>query len=189
MTSTPKRLYREHLETLQTSLASPPTGGPAGNYHTFEFLRVTQNEKGPTLAWEEHQYTCAMRGGCCSLSLRERCIPLANGKRKQGGELATHVQQRHRRIMVACLVVERNPGVDMQMVHLRSCCQRRAHKHVVQLLAVHIVQIRVPLRGCNPSDLVEILQPRFSQERFKRLCKGELVKVAGNNDLGGGVFG
>ncbi|KAH1772342.1 hypothetical protein KXV33_000717 [Aspergillus fumigatus] len=85
MTSTPKRLYREHLETLQTSLASPPTGGPAGNYHTFEFLRVTQNEKGPTLAWEEHQYTCAMRGGCCSLPLRERCIPLANGKRKQGG--------------------------------------------------------------------------------------------------------
>jgi hypothetical protein len=92
MISALKRLYREHLETLQSFLAAPPTGGRAGDYHEFEFLRVTHNEKGQTLAWEEHQYTCAMRGGCCgrrcgccSLPLRELFIPLANGKRKQGG--------------------------------------------------------------------------------------------------------
>ncbi|KAF4151198.1 hypothetical protein CNMCM6936_004508 [Aspergillus lentulus] len=63
MISALKRLYREHLETLQNTLALPPTGGRAGDYHEFEFLRVTHNEKGQTLAWEEHQYTCAMGGG------------------------------------------------------------------------------------------------------------------------------
>ncbi|GIJ87559.1 hypothetical protein Asppvi_006467 [Aspergillus pseudoviridinutans] len=85
-------LYREHLETLQGTLAAHPTGGRAGDYHEFEFLRTTHNEKGQTLAWEEHQYTCAMRGGCCgrlcgccSLPLRELFIPLSNGKRKKGG--------------------------------------------------------------------------------------------------------
>ncbi|GAQ04521.1 hypothetical protein ALT_1842 [Aspergillus lentulus] len=63
MISALKRLYREHLETLQNTLALPPTGGRAGDSHEFEFLRVTHNEKGQTLAWEEHQYTCAMGGG------------------------------------------------------------------------------------------------------------------------------
>ncbi|KAF7174060.1 hypothetical protein CNMCM5623_006355 [Aspergillus felis] len=92
MISALKILYREHLETLQGVLDAHPIGGRDGGYHEFEFLRATHNEKGQTLAWEEHQYTCAMRGGCCgrlcgccSLPLRELVIPLANGKRKKGG--------------------------------------------------------------------------------------------------------
>ncbi|GIK01376.1 hypothetical protein Aspvir_005410 [Aspergillus viridinutans] len=92
MVSALKRLYREHLETLQSTLAAHPTGGRAGDYHEFEFLRTTHNEKGQTLAWEEHRYTCAMHGGCCgrlcgccSVPLWELFIPLANGKRMKGG--------------------------------------------------------------------------------------------------------
>lgn len=77
--------------------------------------------------------------------------------------------------MVACLVVVRDPGVEVQMMHLGALGQRRAHKHVVQLLAVHIVQIRVPLCSGNAGSLVQILQPGFSQEGLDRLRKGEFV--------------
>lgn len=90
----------------------------------------------------------------------------------------THIQQRHRRIMVACLVIVRNPGVDMQMVHAGPLGQCRAHKHVVQLLAVHIEKIRVSLCGLDAGYLVEILQTGLIQEGFHRLCKGEFVEVA-----------
>jgi hypothetical protein len=87
--STLKILYREHLGTLQDMLTWQPTGRYASPYHLFEFLIATHNEKGQTLAWERHQYDCAMRGGCCgracgccSQPLRELYIPSSNGKRE-----------------------------------------------------------------------------------------------------------
>jgi hypothetical protein len=54
MISVLKRLYREHLETLQSILTSHPTGGRAADYHELEFLRVTHDGKGQMLAWGEH---------------------------------------------------------------------------------------------------------------------------------------
>ncbi|RHZ68730.1 hypothetical protein CDV55_106727 [Aspergillus turcosus] len=90
--STLKILYREHLGTLQDLLVWQPKGDHASPYREFEYLIATHNKKGQTLAWEKHQYDCAMRGGCCgraygccSQPLQELYIPLSNRKQKKGG--------------------------------------------------------------------------------------------------------
>jgi len=51
----------------------------------------------------------------------------------------THVQQRHAGVMVGHLVLGIGPGVNMDvLVALSISRQRRAHKHVVEGLGVHV---------------------------------------------------
>jgi hypothetical protein len=82
-------LYREHLTAIDQILSGPPTGGYDGDYQLFKFQQTTYNHNGQTLAWEEHQKRCAVRGGCCgraceccAQSLRKHYIPLPGGVRK-----------------------------------------------------------------------------------------------------------
>lgn len=60
---------------------------------------------------------------------------------------------------------------------------------MVQGLAVHVVQVRVPLRGRDTGDVVEVAQAGGREELFQGRGEGELVEVAGGDNSRVGVVG
>lgn len=92
--------------------------------------------------------------------------------------------------MVTHLVAITSPGVDMHMLKLDLLARdARRHVHVVELLRVHVEQVRVPLLGRQLGHLVQVQQARLGHERLERRDEGELVEVASRDDRGRGVFG
>lgn len=100
------------------------------------------------------------------------------------------VQTRHRGVVVADLSIVRNPRVDVDVLVLgRSPRNGVRHKHVVQLLAVHVKSVRVSLLLVNAHHGIHILESGNGYIFLERLDKGEFVKVAGRDDLCVLVFG
>jgi transcription initiation factor IIE alpha subunit len=59
-----------------------------------------------------------------------------------------------------------HPCVDMHMLVLCVLLQRFADEHVVELLCVHVEQVRVALELVDARDLVEITETRYLDELF-----------------------
>lgn len=93
--------------------------------------------------------------------------------------------------MVTDKVVVQLPGVDVDMlvVRLVRLGERGADEHVVELLGVHVVDVRVALVDGDADDLVEVEQARLGGEGSQGLDEGELVEVTAGDDAGVGVLG
>lgn len=99
--------------------------------------------------------------------------------------LLTDTHNPHARIMIRRLRIILHPRIHMHMLDLGpSSSDTLTHKHMVQRLAVHVVEVRVPLRGRDASDVVEVAQARGGEEVLQGRGEGKFVKVAGDEDLG-----
>lgn len=90
--------------------------------------------------------------------------------------------------MITCLIIIVLPRVQVQMFVQRASAQRRAHVEVIQLLAVHVEEVRVPLREFKTDHLVEVEEAGLGGEARHGLYLGELVEVAGGDDACLGVL-
>jgi len=87
--------------------------------------------------------------------------------------------------MVAHLVVIVLPGIEMQvLVFDSSTTDGVAHIHVIQSLAVHVIEVRVTLIGGDPGDFIEICQAGLIMEDLEGLHLDKLVEVSGRDDVG-----
>ena len=77
----------------------------------------------------------------------------------------------------------------MDVLRARLFGQGLTDVHVVQLLAVRIIQIRVSLRLVDSRRLFQFLQTRLRREDRERLRERELVEVARRDDPGLVVLG
>ena len=102
--------------------------------------------------------------------------------------LYADVHSRDAGIVVGDLLVVRHPCSEMDMFVLRLISQARRDEHVVELLRVHVEQVRVALQLVDVGYGVHVLQPRDLDVFLQRLDEGELVKVAGCDDAGVLVF-
>lgn len=76
----------------------------------------------------------------------------------------------------------------MHVLELRTLGQRGADIHVIELLAVHVEEIRVALRLLDAGHLVKIAQTGLGDEGLERGDEGELVEVACGDYFGVGVL-
>ena len=94
--------------------------------------------------------------------------------------------------MIRSLLIIRHPCIQMQMLHLRLNAFRArtnhpfANIHMIQLLAVHVVQVRIALCGRCADDVVEIMEGvvGLRDEGLQGVGEGEGVEVAGNEEFG-----
>lgn len=99
--------------------------------------------------------------------------------------LTTNIQNRNRRIMIRRLRIILHPRIQMQMLHPRlRLRQTLTHIHMIQLLTVHVIQIRVALCGRRIYDTIEVVEV-VGSEGLEGLDEGEVVEVAGDEDFGG----
>lgn len=98
--------------------------------------------------------------------------------------LDANIHPRHAGIVVGDLLVKRNPRGQMDMLVLSLADQAGRDEHVVELLRVHVEQVRVALQLIDASDGIHVLQPRNLDVLLQRLDEGELVEVSGGNDVG-----
>lgn len=85
--------------------------------------------------------------------------------------------------MVADLVIVILPGIQMQMLILGVPVQSLAYIHVIQLLGVHVKQIRVSLHGINSNNFVKISEAGYRGECGERVDLGVLVEVTSHEDI------
>lgn len=98
------------------------------------------------------------------------------------------MEPRNARIVIADLVVKVLPGVEVQMLILGRAPGSLAHVHVVEGLAVHVEEVGVALAGGDPRYLVEVREAGLSGEDLQGLDLGEVVEIAGCDDVGLGVL-
>lgn len=105
-------------------------------------------------------------------------------------DLAAYIKSSHRWIMVTNLCSVRWPCVDMNVFILRTAfrhCIR--HKHVVQLLRIHVEQIRIALYRFDLGYRIQVLETRYLDVFLQRLDEAELVEVTCSDDTSVPVFG
>lgn len=95
-----------------------------------------------------------------------------------------NVHPRDAGVVVGDLLVVRNPRGQMDMLVLGLACQARRDEHVVELLCVHVEQVCVALQLIDASNGIHVLQARELDVLLQRLDEGELVEVAGGDDVG-----
>lgn len=100
----------------------------------------------------------------------------------------TDIQLCNARVMIGNLPLVCCPCVDVNMLKLCSSGQGPADKHVVQLLAIHVKQIRVPLQLTDPSHVIHVLQSGPGFECLQGLYVYEFVEVTARNDGSVGIF-
>jgi len=75
------------------------------------------------------------------------------------------------------------------MLHTRFCLgQTLTYIHMVQLLTVHVIQIRVTFCGRRAYHIIKIIEAVVSED-LEGLDESEVVEVAGDEDFGGRIFG
>jgi hypothetical protein len=94
-----------------------------------------------------------------------------------GSNLSAHIQTRNRRVMVGNLRVELGPRVDVDVLVLDLLCERLRHKHVVELLRVHVEEVRVALELLDLCGGVGVDEARDGDVLLKGLDEGELRGV------------
>ena len=64
--------------------------------------------------------------------------------------------------MIRSLLIIRHPRIQMQMLHLTAFGGLTHHPvtniHMIQLLTVHVIQVRIALCGRCVDDVVEVVQ-------------------------------
>ena len=68
--------------------------------------------------------------------------------------------------------------VDVDMLILGFLHQRLADVHVIELLGVHVEQVRIPLDILDIGDLLQVFQSRDFGVLLHGLGEAELIKVA-----------
>lgn len=86
--------------------------------------------------------------------------------------------------MIAHLIIIVLPRVEVQVLQQRLRLAHRpgAHKHVVQLLRVHVEQVCVALRRLETGGFVEVDEGGAGHEGLEGCDLGELVEIAGSDD-------
>jgi hypothetical protein len=79
--------------------------------------------------------------------------------------------------MVGNLRVELGPRVDVDVLVLDLLCERLRHKHVVELLRVHVEEVRVALDLLDLCGGVGVDEARDGDVLLKGLDEGELRGV------------
>lgn len=75
------------------------------------------------------------------------------------------------------------PGVDMDVLILCfALCNGLGHKHVVELLCVHVEQVRVAFELIDLGNGVQVLEARDLGVLLERLNEGEFVEVTCRDD-------
>lgn len=99
------------------------------------------------------------------------------------------VQLRNTRIMVTDLIIIVLPRVEVQVLQQSLSLPRSvlADKHVIQLLRVHVEEVRVSLLRCNIRNIVELEHGADGHELLDGSDLCEFVEVAGGDDTGLGV--
>ena len=72
----------------------------------------------------------------------------------------------------------------MDMLKFRTLCHTIRNVHMIQLLAIHIKEIRVSLQLWDSGHLVQIFQAGLGDEVFLRCNVRKFVKVATGDDFG-----
>ena len=90
--------------------------------------------------------------------------------------------------MITLLIRQRAPSINVDMLKRCSQDQRWAHKHMIQLLAIHIIHVRVSLGRRGESNIIEVQQFRDRFECLERLDECEFVEITCDDDLGEGVL-
>lgn len=107
--------------------------------------------------------------------------------------LRANIQKRNARIVIANLARIIRPRVDMHVLVLLALLalgrDGRRHVHVVQLLVVHVEQVRVALEGVDVRDFIQVVKGGDVGVGRHGGDEGELVEVAGGEDARGGVEG
>lgn len=98
----------------------------------------------------------------------------------------TKIKPRNRRIVITRRIIIAHPRVHMDMLILRLATPSQARRYiqVIQLLAVHVEEVRVLLSRGNTDDIVQILQSRDRSKVLERLNECEFVVVARGHDGG-----
>lgn len=87
--------------------------------------------------------------------------------------------------MIRRLRIILHPRIQMQMLHPRlRLRQALTHIHMVQLLTVHIIQIRVTLCRWCLHYVIQVVKVVGSED-LEGLDEGKVVEVAGDQDFGG----
>ena len=94
--------------------------------------------------------------------------------------------------MIRSLFIIRYPRIQMQMLHHRL--RARTHHpvtniHMIQLLAVHVIQVRIALCGRCIDDVVEVMEAvvGLRDEGLEGVSEGKGVEVARDEEFGVGV--
>ena len=75
-------------------------------------------------------------------------------------DLSADIQPCYRRIMVADLRIKVWPRINVDVFEFRPALfgKRRRHKHVIELLSVHVEEIGVAFDFIIPDNCVKVLQ-------------------------------
>jgi hypothetical protein len=92
--------------------------------------------------------------------------------------LGTHIQTGHRRIVIRHLRSKLRPCIHVNVLVLDLLRNRLRQIHVVELLRVHVEQVRVPLQLVDLICGICVLQPRDLSILLQRLDKGKLARVS-----------
>ena len=79
--------------------------------------------------------------------------------------------------------------VNVLVICLALLRQRLRHKHVVELLGIHVEEVGVALELINLDYCIKVLESRYLDILFERFNKGELIEVACSYDAGILVLG
>lgn len=109
--------------------------------------------------------------------------------------LSANVEPADAGVVVRHLTGRVGPGVDVEVLEVGATAagrpdgERGADKGVVELLRVHVEEVRVALLWGHLYHLVQVQQARDLHKRLQRGHGDELVEVAGRDDLRLGVLG
>jgi hypothetical protein len=95
--------------------------------------------------------------------------------------------------MVTNLSVICGPSIHVNMLELclpgpPTARQLGAYKHVIDLLAVHIEEIRISLCGRYVGNVIHVFHTRDGLEFLDRRDECELIVVAGGNDASIAIY-
>lgn len=90
--------------------------------------------------------------------------------------------------MVRRSVVVGYPGVEMKMLHLSAHSSSLAHIDMIELLAVRVIEIRVPFHGWNPNHLIQIVESGLRGEHLQRPYECKLVEITRGDNLSSGIL-
>ena len=99
-----------------------------------------------------------------------------------------HTEPRDRWIVVTDGVIVAHPCINMYVLISWECPgDLLRNVHVVELLAVHIEDVGIPLCLWDISRHIEVDQARILRKHLQRFHKRELVKIARGDDTCVGV--
>lgn len=84
--------------------------------------------------------------------------------------------------MITNLRRKLRPSINMHVLELGMFRCLLRHKHMVELLRIHVEEVRVALRVLDVRLDVQIPQVADLGVPLERLYEGEFVEVAGSND-------